>query len=811
MSAPHSRIPVHSSRRSLRLAVRSAALTLALAGLGQPLLAADTPAGEVRSYEIPAGPLGRALATFASEAGVSLSFDPALTEGLQSPGLSGRYGSVEGLNRLLGGNRLRLRLREDGSYTLVRLPAEANILEMPSALVIGQASTDALPEAFAGGQVARGGRLGVLGNTDLMDAPFSITSYTAQTIEDQQARSVADVLANEPSAQIGSARTNLNEDFSLRGFPMASADIAFNGMYGLAPHFRVPVEMAERIEVVKGPSAMLNGMPPSGNIGGAVNLVTKRAEDQPLARVGVSYLSDSVFGTQVDLGRRFGEGNAFGVRFNGAYRDGDTTVDRQALESRLGSLGLDYAGERLRLSADYIYQREDIDNVVRQFSVAFGPGLTKIPHAPDNDLNYPGYGYSEMKDRTLMVRGEYDLSDRLTAYAGYGDRRSEMDALAGNVTLLNDAGDFTSSPAWQIYDVASHSAEAGLRGVFDTGPVTHRLSLGATRVVQNADIFFDFSSFSARNSNLYDPVYSSTPGTGGIAKHAEKYTSATLTSYALADTLSVLDGRLELTLGVRQQRVEAQNYVMNVGTPDGAGYDEDELTPLVGLVIKPWENISLYANYVEGLSQGETAPIGASNAGEMLAPYVSRQKEVGVKGEWGTFGATLAAFEIERPSSINDNGRFTSGGEQRNRGLELSLFGEVMPGVRLLGGGAYTQAKLTKTQDGANDGNDAIGVPRKQLNLGGEWDLGAVPGLTLTARTLYTDEQYVDPANRLSIPDWVRVDVGARYRFVAQGRPVVLRANLDNLFDEDYWGTSTAGYLYLGTGRTLQLSASVDL
>lgn len=807
MSVSRALLP-HVSARSLRLAVRHAVLSLALAGAAQPLLAAD----EARSYEIPSGPLGRALAAFASEAGVSLSFDPSLTEGLQSPGLSGSYSSVDGLNRLLGGNRLQLQRRDDGSYTLVRLADAADAVELPTSQVTGLRSrANELPVEYAGGQVARGGRLGMLGNADLMDAPFSITSYTAQTIRDQQARSVADVLANEPSAQIATARTGINEDFSLRGFPVYSADIALNGMYGLVPFYRVPVEMAERVEVLKGPSAMLNGMSPSGAVGGAVNLVTKRADADPLARVGVNYQSDSVLGTQVDLGRRFGEGNEFGVRFNGVYRDGDSIVDRQDVEARFTSLGLDYAGERLRLSADYVYQLEDFDSVVRQFGVA--PTLTAIPDAPDDDPAYPGFGYSSMRDRTLMVQGEYDLTDWLTAYAGYGDRTSEMDAMTGNPTLLNEAGDFVSTPAWQVYDVYSHSAEAGLRANFDTGPVSHRLSLGATRLVQNSDIFFDFMTYmtSLRQSNLYHPVYSATPSTDGIAAHALRYTTATLTGYALADTLSVLDGRVALTLGVRRQRVEAQNYTMNVGTPSGEGYDERELTPLAGLVVKPWENISLYANYVEGLSKGDSAPITANNPGEMLAPYVTKQKEVGVKGEWDGFGASLAAFQIERPSSITENGFFRAGGEQRNRGLQLDLFGEVTPELRLLGGAAYTQARLTKTQGGAHDGNDAIGVPRKQLNLGGEWDLGAVPGLTLTARTIYTGEQYANQENTLRLPSWVRVDVGARYRFESLGKPVVLRANLDNLFDEDYWGTSTAGYLYLGAGRTLQLSASVDL
>ncbi|MFJ3050358.1 TonB-dependent siderophore receptor [Pseudomonas nitroreducens] len=797
----------HVQPSSLSLAVRTALFSLAVAVAAPAVMAASAP-GEVRSYSIAPGPLGRALASFAAETGVRLSFEPTLTDGLQSPGLSGNYSTQGALERLLQGSGLELEQRGDGTFTLIRSPTP-DALQMQPSLITGQAAgPEDLPAEYAGGQVARGGRLGLLGNTDLMDAPFSITSYTEKTIQDQQARSVADVLSNEPSAQIGSARTNLNEDFSLRGFPVVSADVALNGMYGLAPFFRVPVEMAERVEVVKGPSTMLNGMPPSGNVGGAVNLVTKRAGDEPLNRVTVDYLSDSVFGTHLDIGRRFGEGKEFGVRFNGVYRNGDTTVDKQELEDSLGSLGLDYTGERLRLSADYIHQREDITNVVRQFTA--GPGVTKIPHAPDNDLNYPGYGDSEMTDRTLVVRGEYDIADWLTGYAGYGDRRSEMDALAGNPVLTGNDGDFVSSPAWQVYDVGSHSAEAGLRSTFNTGPVEHKLTFGATRVVQNSDIFFLYTAFPSRASNLYNPIYSGTPSTDDYPKNVQKYTAATLTSYALADTLSVLDGRVELTVGARKQRVESQNYEMNVGTPAGAGYDEEETTPMAGVVVKPWENISLYANYIEGLSPGETAPIGTANAGEMLSPYVSKQKEVGIKGEWDGFGATLAAFEIKRPSSVNDNGRFTRGGEQRNRGLELSLFGEVAEGARLLGGASYTQAKLTKTQDGQYDGNNGIGVPRQQLNLGGEYDIAQVPGLTVTARTIYTSEQYVDQANSLSIPDWWRLDLGARYRFETLGKPVVLRANLDNALDKDYWGTSTAGYLYLGEGRTLQLSASVD-
>jgi iron complex outermembrane recepter protein len=138
------------------------------------------------------------------------------------------------------------------------------------------------------------------------------------------------------------------------------------------------------------------------------------------------------------------------------------------------------------------------------------------------------------------------------------------------------------------------------------------------------------------------------------------------------------------------------------------------------------------------------------------------------------------------------------------------VFGEIVPGVRLLGGGAYTQGKLVKTQGGAFDGNTAVGVPDWQVSLGGEWDPLPVSGLTLTSRVIYTSKQYVDQANNLSIPSITRFDIGARYKAKLHDTPVTLRANIENLFNRDYWNTSNEGYIYLGMPRTLLLSATAD-
>jgi iron complex outermembrane receptor protein len=760
-----------------------------------------------KSYAIPAGPLGDVLAQFAAQAGVKLSFDPALLAGQRSTGLQGSYGVNDGFSRILSGSGYELAAMGNGAYTLRKAP-QGSSTTLPAVTVT--AASEGLPGAYAGGQVAKGGRLGLLGNTNFMDTPFNQTSYTAEVIEDQQARSLSDLLINDPSVRLSSARTNINEDFSIRGFTVQSQDVAFNGMYGLMPHFRVPIEMAERVEVLKGPSSLLNGMPPSGNVGGAINIAPKRAGNDPLTRLTASYLSDSIYGMHADIGRRFGTNKEFGVRFNAAYRDGDTAIDKQKQTDQVYSLGLDYQGERLRASLDIMNQDQNIDRVIRQFTppAAPSPPLTAMPKAPDSSLNYPGYGRSKATDNMIVARAEYDLNDAVTVYGGIGKRKHTMDAIAGNVTLLNTAGDFTSTPAWQVFKVDSTSYDLGADVRFATGPVKHKVALNYSRVVQNQDIYMTMATWTARNSNIFDPVYSETPSVAGMRADTVRYNESTLSSYAIADTMSLLNDKLKVTLGARHQTVEAQAYNFMTGAPlpDGK-YDESKITPVAGIVYQPQSNLAFYANYIEGLSQGPTkAPPNPA----ALPPLKTKQYEIGTKVDWGRFATTVSLFQIERPSAGVVGTGLKENGEQRNRGIEFNVFGEIARNVRMLGGLALMDGKLTKTPGGANDGNAPIAVPRMQANLGVDWDNSLAPGVGLNARIVHTGKQYADAANNLELPAWTRFDVGARYKMKAWDKPLVLRANVENLFDKNYWASSNEGYMYVGMPRTLLLSATMD-
>lgn len=181
------------------------------------------------------------------------------------------------------------------------------------------ASRETLSPAYAGGQVARGANLGVLGNKDFMDTPFNVTSYTSQIMEDQQANTLYDVLINDPSVRFTTPTGQVAEYYKIRGLDVAMEHLYFNGMQGLAPYYRVPVEFLERVEVLKGPSSLLYGGV-NASVGGSINLMPKRAGEEDVTSFTTSYTSSSHFGGHLDIGRRFGKKQRMGHSFQWSVR-----------------------------------------------------------------------------------------------------------------------------------------------------------------------------------------------------------------------------------------------------------------------------------------------------------------------------------------------------------------------------------------------------------------------------------------------------------------------------------------------------------
>lgn len=800
---------------------------LGTAGLFAPQAAsAQQPAStQVVRFDIPAQPLRAAINAFTRSTGWEVGFTSQAIAGKRSSAVDGTLRPGEALEALLAGTGLSVSISGPTTAAIVDPPpvsdgasSEGGSIALDTISVEGEAIDNwNAPPSYAGGQVATGAKLGILGNTSVMDAPFNITAYTSKTIEDQQAVTVADVVANDPSVRVYTnglaSSAGVGDSFFIRGFSVGNYSILLDGYGGISADRIIPVETMESVEILKGPNALLNGYTQYGSLGGSINVVPKRATDDPITRLTANYASDGLFGTHIDYGRRFGENKEWGVRVNGVYRDGDTAIDGQSTQLGVATLALDYRGESLRASLDvgYIDQKTIAPTGAAGFS--FAPDIP-IPRAPDLSKQiYQDWEYAESKSSYALGKFEYDLNSSWTVYGGAGFSQYDQEMLATDIYVTDLAGNAIATAYYSPIQGRAASAQAGIRGDFDIGAVRHQVNLNTSYLYQTMNQESNYYGFYTFETNIYNAPVIPRPSTAGFSDDPPKYWDINAPAVTIADTMSFFEDRVLFTAGARYQQIK-----VDVFNPDGSlsqGYDKQAVTPAFGIVAKPLDHMSVYANYIEGLQQGPVAWPGTVNAGEVFPPMLTKQMEVGVKYDFGTFTATVSVFEITKPSSIittDSSGAsvFSVNGEQRNRGVEFNLFGELTARLRLLGGVAYTQGTLTKTDDGLYNGNTAVGVPRWQGNIGLEWDPELVEGLTLSGRLIATSSQYVNQANAQTIPGWTRIDLGAQYRTEAFGNPLVLRAAVENVADTNYWAAVSDGWVTMGLPRTFKLSATMD-
>lgn len=677
---------------------------------------------------------------------------------------------------------------------------------------------DALVPAYLDGHIAHGGRLGILGEQNAMDVPFNVIGYTSKLVQDQQAKTIADVVSNDAGVQAVQGYGNFAETYRIRGFKLDGDDMLMSGLAGVVPRQVMDTQMLERVEIFKGANALLNGSASSG-VGGMINLEPKHAEDTPTTRVGVDYTSRSQVGGTLDVGRRYGDDNQFGVRFNLLHREGEGAIQDDRRRTTAASLGLDYRGERLRTSLDVGYQKKTFHGGEMGLNIS---EVDYIPSMPDTRKNYSQkWAFSDIENEYGMARAEYDVTDAWTAYAAFGGQHAHEKGTYGAPKLFDDAGNATISRMDTNRILDSWSGMGGVRGNFDTGFVSHKVNFGYSANIKQDKVAWTMSD---KNKNPLVNIYDNHPvampdNATGSNNYSDPRTTARYRSqgYTLSDTLGVLDDTLLFTVGARYQKLWVRNYDGNTGAETStARYTQDRWMPTYGVVYKPWTFVSFYANHTEALQPGGVAPKAAANRYQSIGIAHAKQNEVGVKTDFGRVGGTLALFEIKKPVGIQDSvtNIYALDGEQRNRGVELNLFGEPMLGLRLNGSATWLDADLSKTKDGVNQGHRPIGVAKFYGVLGAEYDIKPVEGLTATAKVNYNGSQYVDNANTRKLDSYTTLDLGVRYRLRLnqQQNEMVWRVGVDNVTNEKYWASveDNGVYIFQGEPRTVKVSMSYD-
>lgn len=781
----------------------AAAMAIALVAGQTPLAHAQgsvAAAAAPVAFNIPAQPLGQALNELARQANLQMTFPAALVAGKQAPAVSGQLTVRQALDRLLATSGLVG--VADGGSVVIRL---AEVVATPEVVLptvtvsaSGEPLPGELPVPFSGGQVAKGLSLGILGARDIFETPLSVKSLTAQGVRDSMATTMTDIVSREPSA-ISNTHGGTYEYVSIRGFvTQTNYDGLYNGLR--VPNVQPVIpELYERINVVRGPSALLNAQ--LGQIGGSLDFIPKFAGPLPLTEFSLGFRTSNQVRSHVDLSRRFGENDAWGARINLISNDGKQYARDSNQDVKAGSLALDYKDEAIR--AGLIIEKADTD--IRNFA-SFWQSYTgngPVPVGDPRKFGMFGRFVKTQSDRALL-QVEYDLSPTWTTYlktARSEIAQTSVDPYGCNFDI---SGVCTINPFFLDWRYGYTASEVGLRGNFAIGSTTHQAVVGYSQSKNNLNEI-NAGEFLPSVINIYSPPRQLE--LSGFSYTYDNFTVNRLESVVAADTIGLLNDKVQLTIGLRSQQI-SQTGSSSVGP--NPSYSKRVTTPLYAVLVKPTENLSLYANTIEALEQGPRSSPGATNHPITLAPIQSTQTEVGIKWNKGNWGLSGALFSIKRPVAFTDpvSGLFGLNGLTRSKGIEVEAFGQPTSGVRILGGVTLLDAKLARTNNGINQGNYLPGTPKFILKAGGEWDWHVIEGFSWTGGLTYASKQFANNSNAAFIKPWTIVDFGFRYRI---NEKTTVRARIDNVFDRRYFSSADQrgdGGVVMGAPRTASLSVT---
>lgn len=660
--------------------------------------------------------------------------------------------------------------------------------------------------AKAQGFAPRTVEAGSFRGSDVMDVPSTVNVVTREVLELQAAGGLYDALRNTAGVTRQQNGGDTWDQLVIRGIAVENrTNYRLNGSLPIMNFSQVPMEDKERVEVLKGATALYYGFTSPA---GVVNFVTKRAGSVPVTSLGLTLDQYGSAVASVDVARRFGERQAFGVRINAAGGTLGSVLDNTGNGNRgFASAALDWrVSTRLRLSADLEYDRRRVTEQAGVNLPTAVNGVITLPHAVDpRRLVGPDWSIFDAHTWNAQVRADLALNDAwaLTVEAGHSDlardRRLPIFRFTNAAAVATGAGRIVGNIQHQVVD--SDMVRAELAGSFATGAVTHDVTLGATGTDKSQDPIYQ-ANYTIPAQNLYDPV---------------PVTNATIGAFPTTPTTAALDSRDDGVYAIdrlsfsRWQAIvglRAVKYRSDQGT---SHYDVSKTTPMAALVYRPSADVSLYASAAQGLEEGETAPTGSANQNERLAPGVSRQKELGAR--WRSpIGLLLQAalFDIDRPGYYTNTANvFTADGEQHYRGIELAAQGKLTRQLSWQGSAQVIDPEFRHI-DAQYDGKLPENASRRTASTFLSYDVDGIAGLSFNAGAYFTGRRPVNDLDQAFLGGNTLFSVGGRYVGLVAGKRTTWQLNVDNAGDKRYWaGAGTR--LSAGLPRLVKLTMKVDL
>jgi iron complex outermembrane recepter protein len=654
-------------------------------------------------------------------------------------------------------------------------------------------------------------KVGPLGDKALVDTPYAITVVPVNLAENQQLQNVRELFRYIPSVQGENIRPQS------RGLQAGVVQNTRIDGLNIAATTDYAIEQFDRIEVLNGLSGALYG---PASPAGTFNYVFKRPTATPVYALTLGYASDASFIEHADVGGRFGRDGMFGLRVNLLNQAGESYVDGSDLRRRLAAVAFD-----THLSPSTVIET----NFSTYHYVATGfPGtfsLAKGVLFPENlDPSRKGYGYSWAGDNNVTHifsgRLKQDFGSDWHLNGGLLYMTNARASTVPTLTITDTKGNYTATTVTTTFSLDRVlSNTANLNGHVEIAGISNDLLLGTTGFTWKRYTPFQTGAITLGKGNLANPTLFAQPALPDFTNRFHAQTTVQQ-SISFGDTIGFTD-QLSALVAASQSWIRARN-ISKTGAITSR-YDDDGLSPTASLLFKPRANMTAYVTYADSLQQGDAAPTGSANAGEALAPYRSREWEIGYKVALAKMNLGIAFYRITRPYAfVGPDNVFREQGHQRNRGVELTANGKLTRDLDIFAGLSYLDPKLFDTGSAATSDKQILGLAKPTFDVLLDYHVPFVPGLTLGANMNHASQRPGNYTNTDFVNGYTYADLDVRYQMHIGKRAVAFRVGVNNVSNARYWAnvapvgqngynSTDNGTGTLGAPRTFRASLEVGL
>lgn len=642
-------------------------------------------------------------------------------------------------------------------------------------------------------------------DTALIDTPVSVQVVTREVMDEQQVLTIADAVKNVSGVYTRQGPDgNTMDSFNIRGFQVHS----YGGSYmdGVKDFSRAPKETAglERVEVLKGPAAIMYGRIEPG---GMINRVSKKPQADQFTKIQQQLGSHQYLRTTIDTNGLLSSDGEWLYRVNIAGEDSegfkdDTDNRRIYLAPQISW----QATENTAIRTGVEYQKNN-----RSWAQTYGTigdinGPVDIPistNLHDKDDYYKDDSLSWYFSWSHDFNENWQLQQRIT----YVDRSSKAEG--SSLTGADLSGNYNRTYwGWEDEEAQIGSTNIDLTGKIQTGNINHTLLVGIDYFDEDYDSGGWAFGGTTQVSNIHNPNRDDAPYDLNHTVNTYWYTNENTGAY-LQDQMSMLDDKLHFMIGARYDDADYFNFYGAAGS----GSNDKQTTWRGGVLYKITPSASIYTSYVEGF--------GASNVvGEYkFDPQTSNQYEVGTKIEiTPEIGFTIAAFRLIKdnltmadPADIT---RVILAGEATSEGIELDINGQLTENWKVTASYAYTDVRYTRSD--RFQGERLHSVPRNGARLWHSykfadtgWQVGG--GVEYRSERLGVQRGSNPALYPYMMDEYTLLDLMVAYEFNIYNLPVKAQLNVSNATDETYFPSTYGSMSRIAQGTPRNIMGSINI